>query len=291
MTDALLQTNLPFPKRQGKVRDVYDLGDSLLIISTDRISAFDWVMPNGIPDKGRILNQLSLFWFRSLGIEHHVISDELPDSVKVLDPLGQLAGRSIVARKAQVVPFECVIRGYIEGSGWRDYQRNGSICGISLPAGLKQCDRLPEPLFTPATKAETGHDENVSFEVMREQLGTTVADELKERSIEVYRRGSEIAQAKGILVADTKLEWGWFEGRLILIDEVLTPDSSRFWPADDWVPGRAQASFDKQFVREFLDRTAWDKNSPPPMLPDDIVMQTRDRYVAALEQITGRGLI
>ena len=291
MTDALLQTNLPFPKRQGKVRDVYDLGDSLLIISTDRISAFDWVMPNGIPDKGRILNQLSLFWFRSLGIEHHVISDELPDSVKVLDPLGQLAGRSIVARKAQVVPFECVIRGYIEGSGWRDYQRNGSICGISLPAGLKQCDRLPEPLFTPATKAETGHDENVSFEVMREQLGTTVADELKERSIEVYRRGSEIAQAKGILVADTKLEWGWFEGRLILIDEVLTPDSSRFWPADDWVPGRAQASFDKQFVREFLDRTAWDKNSSPPMLPDDIVMQTRDRYVAALEQITGRGLI
>ncbi len=291
MTDALLQTNLPFPKRQGKVRDVYDLGDSLLIISTDRISAFDWVMPNGIPDKGRILNQLSLFWFRSLGIEHHVISDELPDSVKVLDPLGQLAGRSIVARKAQVVPFECVIRGYIEGSGWRDYQRNGSICGISLPAGLKQCDRLPEPLFTPATKAETGHDENVSFEVMREQLGTTVADELKERSIEVYRRGSEIAQAKGILVADTKLEWGWFEGRLILIDEVLTPDSSRFWPADDWVPGRAQASFDKQFVREFLDRTAWDKNSSPPFLPEDIVMHTRARYVAALEQITGRGLI
>lgn len=291
MTDALLQTNLPFPKRQGKVRDVYDLGESLLIISTDRISAFDWVMPNGIPDKGRILNQLSLFWFRSLGIEHHVISDELPDSVKVLDPLGQLAGRSIVARKAQVVPFECVIRGYIEGSGWRDYQRTGSICGIPLPSGLKQCDRLPEPLFTPATKAETGHDENVSFEVMREQLGTTVADELKERSIEVYRRGSEIAQAKGIIVADTKLEWGWFEGRLILIDEVLTPDSSRFWPADDWAPGRAQASFDKQFVREFLDRSAWDKNSPPPFLPEDIVMQTRDRYVAALEQITGRGLI
>lgn len=290
MTDALLQTNLPFPKRQGKVRDVYDLGDSLLIISTDRISAFDWVMPNGIPDKGRILNQLSLFWFRSLGIEHHVISEELPDSVKTLDPRGQLVGRSIVARKAQVVPFECVIRGYIEGSGWRDYQRTGSICGIPLPSGLKQCDRLPEPLFTPATKAETGHDENVSFEVMRDQLGTAVADELKERSVEVYRRGSEIAQAKGIIVADTKLEWGWFEGRLILIDEVLTPDSSRFWPADDWAPGRAQASFDKQFVREFLDRSAWDKNSPPPSLPEHIVMQTRDRYIAALTQITGRGL-
>lgn len=290
MTEALLQTNLPFPKRQGKVRDVYDLGDSLLIISTDRISAFDWVMPNGIPDKGRILNQLSLFWFRSLGIEHHVISDALPDSVKLLDPHGQLAGRSIVARKAQVVPFECVIRGYIEGSGWRDYQRTSSICGIPLPSGLKQCDRLPEPLFTPATKAETGHDENVSFEVMSDQLGSKVANELRERSIEVYRRGNEIAQAKGIIVADTKLEWGWFEGRLILIDEVLTPDSSRFWPADDWAPGRAQASFDKQFVREFLDRSAWDKNSPPPTLPDDIVSQTRDRYVAALEQITGRGL-
>jgi phosphoribosylaminoimidazole-succinocarboxamide synthase len=290
MNQALLQTDLPFPKRQGKVRDVYDLGDSFLIVSTDRISAFDWVMPNGIPDKGRILNQLSLFWFRSLGVEHHVLSDELPPHVRSLDPHGLLRGRSIVARKAVVVPFECVIRGYIEGSGWRDYQKTGAICGIELPKGLTQCDRLSRPLFTPATKAEEGHDENVSFETMSQELGNAIAEELRDRSIDVYRRGSEIASEHGILVADTKLEWGWFDNRLILIDEVLTPDSSRFWPAKDWQPGRAQASFDKQFVREFLDRSHWDKNSPPPALPDEIVLQTRERYLEALRQITGRGL-
>jgi len=266
MRPALLQTNLPFPKRQGKVRDVYDLGDRLLIVSTDRISAFDWVMPNGIPDKGRILNQLSLFWFRTLGVD-----------------------RSIVTRKAQVVPFECVIRGYIEGSGWRDYQKTQSICGIHLPPGLKQCDALDSPLFTPATKAETGHDENVSFERMVADLGSKIADELKERSLDVYNKGASIAKQRGIVVADTKLEWGWFDGRLILIDEVLTPDSSRFWPASQWLPGRPQPSFDKQYLREFLDQTAWDKNSPPPVLPDNIVQQTRQRYLAALEQITGQG--
>jgi len=290
MNAALLETDLPFPKRQGKVRDVYDLGESLLIISTDRISAFDWVMPNGIPDKGRILNQLSLYWFRTLGVEHHVLSEALPPEVQALDPEGKLVGRSMVARKAQVVPFECVLRGYIEGSGWRDYQKTGAICNVALPAGLVQCDRLPEPIFTPATKAETGHDENVSFDVMRSALGNEVAEELRARSLDVYRRGSEIARAKGILVADTKLEWGWYDGRLILIDEVLTPDSSRFWPADGWQPGRAQASYDKQYLREFLDRSQWDKNSPPPALPERIVMQTRDRYLAALEQITGTGL-
>ena len=290
MQPALLQTNLPFPKRQGKVRDVYDLGDRLLIVSTDRISAFDWVMPNGIPDKGRILNQLSLFWFRTLGVEHHVLDDQLPEEIIALDPKGELQGRSIVTRKAQVVPFECVIRGYIEGSGWRDYQKTQSICGLQLPQGLKQCDALESPLFTPATKAETGHDENVSFERMVADLGTKVAEELKDRSLEVYKKGSSIAKQRGIIVADTKLEWGWFDGRLILIDEVLTPDSSRFWPASQWQPGRPQPSFDKQFLREFLDQTAWDKNSPPPMLPEKIVDQTRQRYLAALEQITGQGL-
>lgn len=291
MKPALLQTDLPFPKRQGKVRDVYDLGDTLLIVSTDRISAFDWVMPNGIPDKGRILNQLSLYWFRALGIENHVLSDQLPPEVQALDPQGLLVGRSIVARKATVVPFECVIRGYLEGSGWRDYQRTGAVCGIPLPAGLQQCARLPEPLFTPATKAESGHDENVSFEVMRDALGEEVASTLRDRSLEVYQRGRDLAAERGILVADTKLEWGWFDGRLILIDEVLTPDSSRFWPADAWKPGQAQASYDKQFLREFLDRSGWDKNSPPPALPDDIVAQTRERYAAALQVITGRGLV
>jgi phosphoribosylaminoimidazole-succinocarboxamide synthase len=290
MQEALLQTDLPYPKRQGKVRDVYDLGDRLLIVSTDRISAFDWVMPNGIPDKGRILNQLSLFWFQTLGIEHHVIDDKLPAEIARLDPHGHLQGRSIVTRKAQVVPFECVIRGYIEGSGWRDYQKTGSICGIDLPAGLLQCDALGSPLFTPATKAESGHDENVSFEQMKLALGDSIAFELRERSIEVYRKGNAIAKERGIIVADTKLEWGWFDGRLILIDEVLTPDSSRFWPASTWRPGGPQASFDKQYVREFLDQTAWDKNSPPPRLPDPIVEQTRERYLAALVQITGNGL-
>jgi phosphoribosylaminoimidazole-succinocarboxamide synthase len=255
MQPALLQTNLPFPKRQGKVRDVYDLGDRLLIVSTDRISAFDWVMPNGIPDKGRILNQLSLFWFRTLGVEHHVLDDRLPEEI-----------------------------------GWRDYQKTQSICGLQLPQGLRQCDPLESPLFTPATKAETGHDENVSFERMVADLGTQVAEELKERSLDVYKKGASIAKQRGIIVADTKLEWGWFDGRLILIDEVLTPDSSRFWPASQWQPGRPQPSFDKQFLREFLDQTAWDKNSPPPMLPEKIVDQTRHRYLAALEQITGQSL-
>jgi phosphoribosylaminoimidazole-succinocarboxamide synthase len=289
-SQALLQTNLPFPKRQGKVRDVYDLGDRLLMISTDRISAFDWVMPNGIPDKGRILTQLSLFWFDILGIEHHVLTDELPPEIAALDPHQTLVGRSIITKKAKVVPFECVIRGYLEGSGWRDYQNTGSVCGIPLPKNLQQCAALPEPLFTPATKAETGHDENVSFEVMQQSLGIDVATELKERSLDVYRRGNAFAKERGILVADTKLEWGWFENRLILIDEVLTPDSSRFWPAKQWKPGGPQASFDKQFLREFLDRSSWDKNSPPPELPNDIVEQTRMRYLEALKQITGKSL-
>lgn len=290
MAKALLETQLPFPKRQGKVRDVYDLGDCLLIISTDRISAFDWVMPNGIPDKGRILNQLSLFWFRTLGVEHHILDDSLPASIQALDPRGELEGRSVLARKARVVPFECVLRGYLEGSGWRDYQRTGTVCGIPLPQGLRQCDRLSEPIFTPATKAESGHDENVSFEAMREALGESVATELRERSIAIYQRGNEIARERGILIADTKLEWGWYEDRLILIDEVLTPDSSRFWPAEKWRPGGPQPSYDKQFLREFLDGTGWDKNSPPPELPETIISQTRERYLAAYEQLTGQAL-
>jgi phosphoribosylaminoimidazole-succinocarboxamide synthase len=248
------------------------------------------VMPNGIPDKGKILNQLSLFWFRTLGVEHHILDDTLPASIQALDPEGVLRGRSVIARKAQVVPFECVIRGYLEGSGWRDYQKTGCICGIPLPSGLRQCDRLAQPLFTPATKAETGHDENVSFETMRASLGEAVAEELKERSIAIYERGNEITRPRGILIADTKLEWGWFEGRLILIDEVLTPDSSRFWPSDRWQPGGPQPSFDKQFLREYLDQTGWDKNSPPPNLPQAIVEHTRERYLAAYEQITGMQL-
>ena len=282
----LLKTHLPFPRRQGKVRDVYDLGDKLLIVSTDRISAFDWVMPNGIPDKGVVLTRLSLFWFAELGVENHLITDAVPDEAKAHDPYGDLVGRCMVVRKANVIPFECVVRGYLEGSGWKDYQATGKVCGIDLPANLRQCDALPSPLFTPATKAETGHDENVSFETMSRAIGEPLANELRTKTLGVYNRGVELAKKRGILIADTKLEWGWFEDRVILIDEVLTPDSSRFWPAENWVPGRSQASFDKQFVREYLMGTSWDKNSPPPALPESIVEQTRARYIEAFERIT-----
>ncbi len=284
----LLETNLPFPRRQGKVRDVYDLGDKLFIVSTDRISAFDWVMPNGIPDKGSLLTQLSLYWFAELGVENHLLSENVPDEVKPHDPEDDLIGRSMVVRKAKVVPFECVVRGYLEGSGWKDYQSTGKVCGIELPKGLRQCDCLSSPLFTPATKAESGHDENVPFQDMCDSIGRKLATELRDRSLDVYNRGVELAKKRGIIIADTKLEWGWFEDRVILIDEVLTPDSSRFWPAAEWSPGRSQNSFDKQFVREYLIGTTWDKNSPPPVLPASIVEQTRARYVDAFERITGR---
>lgn len=283
----LLETHLPFPRRQGKVRDVYDLGDKLFIVSTDRISAFDWVMPNGIPDKGAVLTRLSLYWFAQLGIENHLLSDTVPNEVKPYDPDGVLTGRCMVVRKAQVIPFECVVRGYLEGSGWKDYQATGQVCGIDLPPNLKQCDALPTPLFTPATKAESGHDENVSFEVMCKSIGSPLANELKEKTLGVYNRGVELAKQRGIIIADTKLEWGWFENRVILIDEVLTPDSSRFWPAENWSPGKSQISYDKQFVREYLMGTTWDKNSPPPSLPEAIVEQTRGRYIDAYERITG----
>lgn len=286
MSHVVLQTSLPFPRRQGKVRDVYDLGDRLLIVSTDRISAFDWVMPNGIPDKGKVLTQLSLFWFEVLGVENHFLSAEVPEEVKPFDPERLLEGRSMVVKKAKVVPFECVVRGYLEGSGWKDYQATGQVCGIELPKGLKQCDRLPEPLFTPSTKAEEGHDQNVSFDYMANAIGEGLATELMHKTLLVYQRGTEMARARGIIIADTKLEWGCCHEHLILIDEVLTPDSSRFWPADSWAPGRPQASFDKQFVREYLMSTTWDRNSPPPVLPESIVQQTRQRYIEAFERIT-----
>jgi phosphoribosylaminoimidazole-succinocarboxamide synthase len=287
-SSPLLESNLPFPRRQGKVRDVYDLGDRLFIVSTDRISAFDWVMPNGIPDKGRVLTRLSLFWFDVLGIENHLLSDVVPDDVRPHDPNGLLEGRCMVVRKATVIPFECVVRGYLEGSGWKDYQSTGKVCGIDLPKNLKQCDQLPSPIFTPATKAESGHDENVSFETMSQSIGDPLARELRQKTLDVYQRGVDLARKQGVIIADTKLEWGWWNDRVILIDEVLTPDSSRFWPADQWQPGHAQSSFDKQFVREYLSTTTWDKNSPPPNLPESIVEKTRERYINAFERITGQ---
>jgi phosphoribosylaminoimidazole-succinocarboxamide synthase len=288
MSMPLIQSNLPFPCRRGKVRDVYDLGDSLLIVSSDRISAFDWILPTPIPDKGRILTQLSLFWFEQLGVENHLLSSELPDVVKPYDDQGSLDGRVMVVRKAKVVPFECVVRGYLEGSGWRDYQSTQHVCGIALPPGLKQCEKLPKVLFTPATKAEVGHDENIDFDVMLRDLGSETANQLRSKSLEIYQKGSQIALERGIIIADTKFEFGWFEDRIILIDEVLTPDSSRFWPVDQYRPGRAQPSYDKQFVREFLLGTTWDRNSPPPELPSEIVERTRAKYVEAYERLSGR---
>jgi phosphoribosylaminoimidazole-succinocarboxamide synthase len=287
VNSALIQSNLPFPCRRGKVRDVYDLGDRLLIVSSDRISAFDWILPTPIPDKGRILTQMSLFWFGVLGVENHLISAEVPEEVRDMDANGVLTGRVMVVRKATVVPFECVVRGYLEGSGWRDYQANQSVCGLALPAGLRQCDKLPSLLFTPATKAESGHDENVDFQTLVNALGKETANELAAKSLQIYSQGAEIARSKGIIIADTKFEFGWFEDRLILIDEVLTPDSSRFWPADQYEPGRAQPSFDKQFVREYLMSTTWDRNSPPPELPTEIVERTRAKYVEAFERLSG----
>jgi phosphoribosylaminoimidazole-succinocarboxamide synthase len=286
---AMLHSDLPFPVRRGKVRDVYDLGDRLLLVATDRISAFDWVMPNGIPDKGRILTQISAFWFELLGVPNHVISQDvesldLPANVN----RQELVGRSMIVRKAQVVPIECVVRGYLDGSGWKEYKSGGNVCGIALPPGLVQCSQLPEPIFTPATKEESGHDINISLEKMVEIIGGDVAHALRRRSLDVYIRAREYARTRGIIIADTKFEWGWHEGNLILIDEVLTPDSSRFWPADQYQPGRPQPSYDKQFVRDWLETTGWDKNSPPPTLPGEVVARTRAKYIEAFEKLTGK---
>ncbi len=290
MNAPVLETSLEhYPVRRGKVRDIYDLGDQLLMISTDRISAFDWVLPSGIPDKGRVLTQVSAFWFDRLDVPHHLLSTELenaglPDGTD----FETLAGRSMLVRKCAVVPIECVVRGYLDGSGWKEYQQSGTVCGITLPPGLQQCDQLAEPIFTPATKEEAGHDINISFARMVEIIGSEPAEELRRRSIDIYLRGAEYARQRGIIIADTKFEWGRFDGELILIDEVLTPDSSRFWPADRYEPGHGQPSFDKQFVRDWLSGTGWDKNSPPPALPDDVIAKTREKYIAAYEQLTGQ---
>lgn len=290
MSTAILETSLQdLPVRRGKVRDIYDLGDRLLMVSTDRISAFDWVLPNGIPDKGRVLTQISGFWFERLGVPHHLLSlDVEPVALPAGTPKSDLAGRSMIVRKAGIVPIECVVRGYLDGSGWKEYRQHGTVCGLKLPAGLVQCSQLPEPIFTPATKEETGHDINISFERMVEIVGADQAEELRRRSLEIYRRGSEYARQRGIIIADTKFEWGLVDGALILCDEVLTPDSSRFWPADRYEPGHGQPSYDKQFVRDWLETTGWDKNSPPPTLPADVIARTREKYIDAFEQLTGR---
>jgi len=289
---ALSETNLEgLPVRRGKVRDVYDLGDRLLLVATDRISAFDWVLPTPIPDKGRVLTTLSAHWFERLGVPNHLISAEIDDApIDVSDEVREgLRGRSMLVRKARVAPFECVVRGYLSGSGWKEYKATGAVCGVELPPGLVESDRI-EPIFTPATKAETGHDENVSFEVMARALGADVAETLRGLSLEVYRKAADEARTKGLILADTKFEWGFDErsGELLLIDEVLTPDSSRYWSIETYQPGGPQPSFDKQFVRDWLETTGWDKASPPPALPDDVVAKTRSKYIEAYELLAGR---
>ncbi|MBN2476013.1 MAG: phosphoribosylaminoimidazolesuccinocarboxamide synthase [Pirellulales bacterium] len=289
-TPVVLETSLAgLPVRRGKVRDIYDLGSRLLLVSTDRISAFDWVLPTAIPQKGCLLTQIASFWFGLLKEPNHLITiDVLEMDLPPGVDRGPLAGRSTLCRKTEVVPIECVVRGYLAGSGWKEYQQSGTVCGIKLPPGLAESAQLPEPIFTPATKAETGHDENIPFEQMVEIVGEEVSEELRRRSLDIFQRGSEYARRRGIIIADTKFEFGRIDEEIILIDEVLTPDSSRFWPADQYEVGRGQPSFDKQFVRDWLSNTDWDKNSPPPALPDEIVANTRKKYVEAYERLTGR---
>jgi phosphoribosylaminoimidazole-succinocarboxamide synthase len=289
----LLQSNVSgYPVRRGKVRDVYDLGDRLVIVATDRISAFDWVLPTAIPDKGRVLTALTLFWLDYLDVPNHYLSSNPKDMGPAFAAQANiLAGRSMLVRKTLVVPIECVARGYLAGSGWKEYQKNRTVCGIPLPAGLQQSQQLPEAIFTPATKEESGHDENISFERMVQLVGDKVSKDLRQRSIDIYRRAADYARARGIIIADTKFEWGKLpNGEIILIDEVLTPDSSRFWPADQYRAGISPPSFDKQFVRDWLETTSWDKDSPPPEVPTEVVERTRQKYLEAYERLTERKL-
>ncbi len=295
MPEAVLQSYVPGwpePKR-GKVRDVYDLGDKILLVATDRISAFDFVFPTPIPDKGRILTGLTLFWLDLLSgvVPNHLLSAS-PDSLDLPpDVRAQLSGRALLVKKARVIPYECIVRGYLIGSGWKEYQKTGEVCGIRLPAGLKMADRLPEPIFTPSTKAEVGHDENVSFEVMRRDLGADLADEVQNHALGLYRRAAAHALGKGIIIADTKFEFGISDGRVILIDEVLTPDSSRFWPKESWKAGENPPSFDKQYLRDWLEGEChWSKQPPVPELPDQVVKATRERYLEAYRILTGKTL-
>ncbi len=293
MAPAISETSFAGLKLRGrgKVRDIYEAGEDLLIVATDRLSAFDVVLPTPIPDKGKVLTQLSLFWFEKLRgiVSSHVL--EASNFTGELAPYAQeLAGRSMLVRRAEPIPIECVVRGYLSGSGWKDYKKTGGVCGIELPEGLLDSSKLPEPIFTPSTKATSGHDENISFADAASQIGTSLAGRLRDVSIEIYRRASEYAAARGIIIADTKFEFGLANGELIWIDEALTPDSSRFWPANEYKPGHAQSSFDKQYVRDYLEKIGWNKQAPGPALPPDVVAATRARYREASERITGHAL-
>jgi phosphoribosylaminoimidazole-succinocarboxamide synthase len=292
----LLQLELPGVKKvkSGKVREIFDLGDALLLVATDRISAFDCIMPNGIPRKGEILTQISYFWFERFAsvIPNHLLSkagEALPPMLKPW--AGQLAGRSMIVQKAQPLAIECVVRGYLAGSGWKEYRTQQKVCGVALPPGLVESSELPEPIFTPATKAEAGHDENISFAQASALVGQDVAEQARAASLRLYSEARTYARSRGIIIADTKFEFGLFDGKLILIDEVLTPDSSRFWPADQYQPGRSQPSFDKQFVRDYLERLTWDKTPPAPALPPEVVAGTQAKYLEVYERLTGRPLV
>lgn len=291
--NIILQTHIPTLKLlgRGKVRDLYDLYEHLLLVATDRLSAFDVIMPQGIPHKGRVLTQISAFWFEHTAeiISNHVVSLHVEEYPQACAPYReQLAGRSMLVRKTQPLPIECVVRGYLSGSGWLEYKERGSVCGIKLPSGLVESDKLPQPIFTPATKAEAGqHDENISFERAAQIVGKTRAEEVRDYSIRIYQRASAMAEQRGIIIADTKMEFGVYEGKLMLIDELLTPDSSRFWPRASYQPGGSQPSFDKQFVRDYLLSIKWNKQPPAPNLPEEVVRVTSEKYLEAYERLAG----
>ena len=295
LNEPLLNLDLPGVSKlkSGKVREIFDLGDAFLLVATDRISAFDCIMPNGIPRKGEVLTQLSHFWFERFSalVPNHLLAranDPLPARLQPF--AAQLSRRSMIVKKAQPLPIECVVRGYLAGSGWKEYQRSQTVCGIQLPAGLRESSELPEPIFTPATKAESGHDENISFEQAARLTGADIAEQARTASLRIYTEARAYARERGIIIADTKFEFGMFDGKLILIDEVLTPDSSRFWPANQYDPGRGQPSFDKQFVRDYLETLDWDKTPPAPALPAEVVARTQAKYFEAFEKLTGRPL-
>ena len=294
-TIPVLQTNVPGLKlrARGKVRDIYEDGDRLLIVATDRISAFDCVLPTGIPDKGRVLTQMSVFWFDFLRdvTATHFLTANIDDYPSELRPFrAQLAGRSMLVKRAEMVPIECVARGYLAGSGWKEYRASGTVCGIPLPKGLKESDRLPEPIFTPATKEQTGHDENISFDRMASIVGKDVAAKLRDLTLAIYTKAARYAESRGIIIADTKFEFGFIDGSLVLGDEVLTPDSSRFWPKNDYQPGRSQNSYDKQYVRDYLEAIHWSKQPPAPALPPEVALKTSEKYREAYRLLTVREL-
>lgn len=288
----ITQIDLPDLKflRRGKVREIFDFDDQLLIVASDRISAFDYIMPNGIPDKGKILTQISNFWFEKTKkmVKNHIIATEVTDFPAICQPyVATLEKRSMLVKKTEPLPVECIVRGYISGSGWKDYQRTGAISGIRLPAGLRQSQRLEEPIFTPSTKSDSGHDENISFSKMKDMIGAELAEKVSELSIRIYDWARKYAEQRGIIIADTKFEFGLLDGELYLIDEVLTPDSSRFWPMDQYEPGRSQISFDKQYLRDWLESIGWNKQPPVPQLPPEVVNNTRAKYLEALRLLTG----